>query len=359
MDIQKDKAWAAPDDDPAGGLAPVWRLMLFAFAGALAAGTMLVASALHVMSTTDDLSMQNERVRATAIATALSGFSSEEARAALPEMGRLAGLKDFSLTAAADAGQGRQSIPLLAAPLGGQFLSWTADRPGRQLFLTFAPLRVPVMLGLMGFVVICVIAMQRRVKRIETERVHARQQALHDHLTGMPNRLALESELARLAAAQQPFSMLALDLDRFKPINDLFGHHAGDLALVEVARRLAAQLEPGEFLARIGGDEFVAIVQRGGERATLTNFARDCIAAVGQPLHVVGENVSVDVSLGIVEAGLDYPASALLKHADRALYEAKRLEGGGFCFTGDAGNARPARSTRDAPEAPPTIAAAG
>ena len=358
MNTPIDEGWAAPDDDPAGGLAPVWRLMLLAFAGALAAAALIVVSALHVMSSTNDLAAENERARAAEIATVLAGLPEAEARAVLPELARVAGLRDLSMTSMADLERGRQSIPVLAGPLGGEFLSWTADRPGTQLFVTFAPLRVPAMLALMGAVLICVIAMQRRVKRIEKERLCARQQALRDHLTGMPNRLALESELARLAEARCPFSVLALDLDRFKPINDLFGHHAGDLALIEVAQRLAAQLKPGEFLARIGGDEFVAIVQRGGERSVLTQFARDCIAAVSQPLNLVGQNVTVDVSLGIVEEGLDHPASALLKHADRALYEAKRLDGGAFCFSGDGG-ARSPRLPADTPEDPPAFAAAG
>jgi diguanylate cyclase (GGDEF) domain len=332
--------------------------MLSAIGGALAAAALIVISALHVMSSTNDLAAANERVRAAEIAAILAQMPEAEARAALPGLARLAGLRNLAMTSMADLEPDRQSIPLLMGPLGGEFLSWTADRPGTHLFVTFAPLRVPAMLALMGAVLICVIAMQRRIKRIERERIHARQQAMRDHLTGMPNRLALETELARLAEARRPFSMLALDLDRFKPINDLFGHHAGDLALIEVAQRLAAQLEPGEFLARIGGDEFVAIVQRGGERSVLTQFARDCIAAVSQPLYAVGQNVTVDVSLGIVEEGLDHPASALLKRADRALYEAKRLAGGAFCFAGDGGG-RVFPGPVETPQDPPAFAAAG
>ena len=101
-----------------------------------------------------------------------------------------------------------------------------------------------------------------------------------------------------------------------------------------MAQRLAAQLLPGEFLARIGGDEFVAIVHR-NQRTDLVRLARDCIAAIGEPLTSVGCNVSVGVSMGMVQNGLGQPATALLKRADRALYEAKRFDGGAFCFAGE------------------------
>ena len=335
MDRQILNSWTLPDADPAKALAPIRRLVLGAFVGALLAGIVLISSTLHVMSTTDDLSMQQERIRAAAIADILAGLSEGEVEPRLAELGDIAGLDGLMLASAASTEPFVQSMPLLSGPLGGQFLTWQADRPGYHLFTSFAPLRVPLMLVLIGSVLGCLLVMQRRVRDVEAQRISAQRQAMRDHLTGLPNRLALDGELMRLAAERRRFSLLALDLDRFKPINDLFGHHAGDLALIEVARRLATQLLPGEFLARVGGDEFVAIVRRGSERSVLTDLARQCIAAVSQPLHVVGQNISVGVSLGIVVDGLDHPANALLKQADRALYEAKRLDGGGFCFAGE------------------------
>lgn len=335
MDRQILNSWTLPDADPVKALAPIRRLVLGAFAGALLAGIVLILSTVHVMSTTDELSMQEERIRAAAIADILVGLPGDDVALRIAELGDVAGLDGLMLTSAASTKPFVQSMPLLSGALGGQFLTWRADRPGYYLFTSFAPLRVPLMLVLIGSVLGCLLVMQRRVRDIEAQRIAAQRQARRDHLTGLPNRLALEGELTRLAAERQPFSLLALDLDRFKPINDLFGHHAGDLALIEVARRLATQLLPGEFLARIGGDEFVAIVQRGGQRQVLAELARDCIWAVNQPFQALGQNISVGVSLGIVEEGLDHPANALLKQADRALYEAKRLEGGGFCFTGE------------------------
>ncbi|MHA6299771.1 diguanylate cyclase domain-containing protein [Devosia sp. CAU 1758] len=357
MDRQIDSFWTLPDADPVKALAPIQRLVLLAFVGALLAGFLLVMSALHVMWTTDALSMADERARAAEIADILLDLPRDQAEDMVAALGEVAGLRGLTLSREGASEPFAQSIPLLAGSLGGQFLLWHADRPGLYLFNSFAPQRVPVMLVLIGSVLACLVFMQSRVRRIEDQRILAQRQAMRDHLTGLPNRLALEGELARLAEEKQHFSMLALDLDRFKPINDLFGHHAGDLTLIEVAQRLAMQLQPGEFLARIGGDEFVAIVQRGGERDVLSMLARSCIAAVSQPLQVVGQNVSVGISLGIVEHGLDHPANALLKHADRALYEAKRLDGGAFCFTGE-GTAS-AASQRAAVAGPSPLLAVG
>ncbi len=343
MDDKTSTIWTLPEDDPAEALAPIRRLVLIAFVIALVAGLLLVSSTLHVMWTTDELSQSQERSRAAAISDILASMPETHAREQLPALGKAAGLQGLVLAASASTADGEQSMPLLGGPLGGNFLTWTAARPGAELFRKFAPIRVPLMLVMISGVLACLIIMQRKVRQIETRRAVAQRQALRDHLTGLPNRLALDGEFMRLARARQHFSVLALDLDRFKPINDLFGHDAGDLALIEVAERLVAQLRMGEFLARVGGDEFVMIVERGSERSVLTDLARACISAVSQPLLSVGANVSVGISLGIVADGLNHPASALLKQADRALYEAKRLDGNAFCFVGDG----PTRAERD------------
>ena len=344
MDDKTSTIWTLPEDDPAEALAPIRRLVLIAFVIALIAGLLLVSSTLHVMWTTDELSQSQERARAAAISDILASMPEAHATEQFPALGRAAGLQNLTLSATASGVDGEQSMPLLGGPLGGNFLTWTADRPGVELFRKFAPMRVPLMLVMISGVLACLIIMQRKVRQIETRRAAAQRQALRDHLTGLPNRLALDGEFIRLAGARQHFSVLALDLDRFKPINDLFGHDAGDRALIEVAERLVAQLRLGEFLARVGGDEFVMIVERGSDRSVLTELARACISAVSQPLQSVGAGVSVGISLGIVADGLNHPASALLKQADRALYEAKRLDGSAFCFAGESA-ARPVQDS--------------
>ncbi len=329
-----NKFLTLPDTDPAKALAPIRRLVVGAFVGALLAGTMLIGSTLHVMETTDSISMAEERARAARIADMLVTLPEDQVEPAIERLGEVAGLRDLALSPNAVAGEDQQSLPLLSGPRSSHFLTWTAERPGLYLFNTYAPLRVPLMLVLIGSVLACLVAMLGHVRRIEHQRIAAQRRALRDHLTGLPNRLALEGELSRLADGEGSFSVLAFDLDRFKPVNDLFGHHAGDLALIEVAQRLAAQLLPDEFLARIGGDEFVAIVHR-NHRCDLVHLARDCIAAIGAPLDTASRKISVGVSLGIVHNGLGETPATLLRQADRALYEAKRQDGGAFCFAGE------------------------
>jgi diguanylate cyclase (GGDEF)-like protein len=334
VDAKINKFSTLPDSDPAKALAPIRRLVFGAFMGALLAGAVLIGSTLHVMQTTDSISMAKERARAAQVADTLVALPEDQVEPAIERLGEVAGLRNLALSPAAASGEYQQSIPLLSGPYGGHFLTWTAERPGLYLFNTYAPLRVPLMLMLIGGVLACLFAMLGHVRRIEHQRIAAQRQALRDHLTGLPNRLALEGELSRLADGEWDFSVLAFDLDRFKPVNDLFGHHAGDLALIEVAQRLAAQLLPGEVLARIGGDEFVAIVHR-NDRTDLIHLARDCIAAIGEPLDSVGRKISVGVSLGIVQNCLGQAPTTLLRQADRALYEAKRHDAGAFCFAGE------------------------
>ncbi|HEY6101244.1 MAG TPA: diguanylate cyclase [Anaeromyxobacter sp.] len=153
--------------------------------------------------------------------------------------------------------------------------------------------------------------------------------ARKDPLTGLPNRRALEEELARAAAralrAGTPLSAAVLDVDHFKQVNDRHGHAAGDAVLAAVAARAAAALRAGDLLARIGGEEF-AVLLPGAELARAAEAAERIRAAVAaEPLAAGGLALPVTVSLGC--AALlpgEGDGSALLARADAKLYEAKR-----------------------------------
>lgn len=335
--------------DDGRALAPIRFLVLGAFLSAILAVIVLFASVLHVMSTTDSISMEEERNRAVHVADILPHIPDDEMDQAVAELGLVAGLDTLRIVATPPDGIRMQSIPLLGGPRGGMFLAWHAASPGTQLLTAHAPTRVPLILLFIGGVLGCLLAMLRHVRLLEKQRLHAEEQAKSDHLTRLPNRVALDAELSRLAEANEPFSLFALDLDRFKPINDMFGHHMGDQALIEVSQRLMAGMREGEMLARVGGDEFVAVVRRGQRRDNLSALAEAWIANVGMPLQSVGRNVSVGVSIGIVENGLAQPPVTLLKQADRALYEAKRGDGGGYRFSGS--NRPPPSSPLDTPRA--------
>ena len=154
--------------------------------------------------------------------------------------------------------------------------------------------------------------------------------ARHDSLTGLPNRTWLSERigecLADAATKGEPLALLLMDLDRFKEINDVLGHHAGDELLKQIGPRLAPLLDAkhGE-IARLGGDEFAMIFRRIGNDSAALAVAADAAAALREPFHVEMLNLGIDASLG---AAL-YPAhgqdaSTLLRCADIAMYEAKR-----------------------------------
>lgn len=152
--------------------------------------------------------------------------------------------------------------------------------------------------------------------------------ALHDTLTGLPNRALLHDRaLQAIAMAKRnstQFAWLCLDLDRFKPINDRFGHAVGDAVLVEVSRRMQACLRESDTLARIGGDEFVLLLEA-IEHVDAARVVTDKIcASLNQPLFIDGHAHDISVSIGIAM----FPDHGdnelnLSKAADAALYAAK------------------------------------
>ena len=303
----------------------------------LLVGALLYSTALMVASGIDEAWLSMERQRAATIADMLAVLTPEEQDGALAGYAKLTGLKKLHVAGAAATDENHPYIPLLEGPLRGKFLIWEGKRPGQVLFERFAPSRMPMIGSMIVLVILLQIGLLMRAGRMEQARRQAQWQAMRDPLTGLPNRLALDTEMRQLSRGQRTYSVLALDLDRFKTINDNHGHAAGDLALRLIGERLGKALSENEMLARVGGDEFVILVLRGGNRAALAGLARNIIATVAQPIAEIAPQASVGVSLGIVENGNEHLPGAVLKMADRALYDAKRLNGDAFCFAGSPG----------------------
>jgi len=169
----------------------------------------------------------------------------------------------------------------------------------------------------------------RERQRFEKE---LRRQALHDALTGLPNRALLldrlETAIAAAARDAQPLTLLLIDLDRFKLVNDGLGHAVGDELLRTIGRRIGGCVRGGDTLARLGGDEFVlllpAAMQPGALAALTTRIAR----RIAEPIRLAGREVSVTCSVGysvFPQDGAD--ADTLLMRADAAMFRAK--ENGG------------------------------
>ena len=160
-------------------------------------------------------------------------------------------------------------------------------------------------------------------------------QASHDSLTGLPNRMLLRRRLERALAAietsQQHVTLMMLDLDGFKEVNDSFGHSAGDQVLVQVARRVVTSVRDVDVVARLGGDEFAVLLAHGPDDNAIA-IARRVLAALELPLNLRMTTVGVAASIGIATGGLADSADELLRNADLAMYAAKGAGGNGYAL---------------------------
>ena len=165
-------------------------------------------------------------------------------------------------------------------------------------------------------------------ERKKTEE-HIRYMAHHDALTGLPNRVMmlerLESLLALARRRRNQLAVLFLDLDAFKPINDQFGHHVGDLLLAEVARRIEGAVREADVVARHGGDEFLIVLADLAGADAAAAVAAKLLASVAAPFMLDGHHIRVALSIGVSLFPRDGTTSAeLIRHADTAMYLAKR-----------------------------------
>jgi diguanylate cyclase (GGDEF)-like protein len=154
-------------------------------------------------------------------------------------------------------------------------------------------------------------------------------QAMHDGLTGLPNRSMFAERLDAVLDRAVPAAVLLLDLDRFKEVNDALGHHHGDELLQEVASRLGSALRDGDLVARLGGDEFAVLLPGVATVDAAVARARALVTVLERPFAVADVSVSVGASVGVVVAprhGTD--ATTLLQRADVALYDAKAYQSG-------------------------------
>ena len=164
--------------------------------------------------------------------------------------------------------------------------------------------------------------------------------AMHDALTGLPNRrhfeMSMSSRIAELAGYGRRFGFLIADIDKFKVVNDRYGHATGDLALKTVARTLLSSSRPGDDIARFGGEEFAL---------TLTDVDAAGLRSIGERFRVMVErtrvravqrNLKVTISIGGTIGELGDTAEAIFERADAALYAAKNAGRNRVCLSGEA-----------------------
>jgi diguanylate cyclase (GGDEF)-like protein len=170
----------------------------------------------------------------------------------------------------------------------------------------------------------------------EENKARITRMARHDALTGLPNRTVLHERLEQavaMAGRGQVSAVLCLDLDRFKAVNDTYGHPKGDLLLQAVAGRLSACVRDVDTVSRLGGDEFVVLLAGVDPPGQAALVAKRIVREMNQPFDLDGTVAGVGVSIGIALAPLDATSGvALLKCADTALYRAKAEDKGGWRF---------------------------
>jgi diguanylate cyclase (GGDEF)-like protein len=243
-----------------------------------------------------------------------------------------------------------QSFPFnnAAGSAIGHFI-WKPDLPGRSILARLGPLFAIGSLAI-GFAVTFLI---RRLRGTCTELVasdaHSQHLAYHDTLTGLPNRAYFNAKLERSAAKLgegSGFALMFLDLDRFKEVNDTFGHATGDALIREVSAHLNLLLGPGDTLARMGGDEF-AIIKQTTCKEAVEELGAIIVATVSKPFDIEGSQAAVGISIGVAmapEAGTD--RSELARKADMALYQAKKNSNDRLqFFTNEMGQAIQSRRT--------------
>jgi diguanylate cyclase (GGDEF)-like protein len=176
----------------------------------------------------------------------------------------------------------------------------------------------------------------RRLKYVEAEqRRQLEHLALYDTLTGLPNRVLLRTKLEEACARDQHVTVLLLDLDGFKDVNDTLGHEAGDLLLSIAASRIRSAVELPATVARMGGDEFAVVLPEVMEHDQIVALCERLLDAFRAPFAVDGNDIFLGVSIG-VSSGLGATSKSspgpILSDADIALYAAKEDHRGGYCF---------------------------
>ncbi len=173
-----------------------------------------------------------------------------------------------------------------------------------------------------------ILAEARNIE-LEAAKDRIEHSAMHDYLTELPNRRYLDEVLDRMATqysgSEAGIAILHVDLDRFKQINDRLGHDAGDAMLVHTARTLRRTLSEDDFIARVGGDEFVVVSQLRAVEEPASSVATRMIDALREPMIYEGHRCRVGASIGIAsQRGDAIDVRQLLRNSDIALYEAKR-----------------------------------
>jgi diguanylate cyclase len=283
--------------------------------------SLLKIAAVPVPLTNGDPANTNNVVAIAVAYRAIHEFSLQT----LAAQHQIAGLRVSS----AKAKDSISSLPLLNG-LGSQvaWLAWDTDRPGDTMLARFISALVAT-LCLCALILIWFLAKMRGSALEMTRRAEMIERlAGHDELSGLPNRrtfdMRLDQELARIERTGGGLAVIYLDLDKFKSVNDTFGHKAGDELIREVSRRLSTLMRGADTIARFGGDEFAIIQTEVNLPSDAASLGQRILDVIHRPFVLNGGEASVGVSIGIALAPQNAKDRETLERlADAALYQAK------------------------------------
>ncbi|WP_312796202.1 EAL domain-containing protein [Tianweitania sp.] len=274
--------------------------------------------------------------------------------AALDDLSREQGLNGARFARSADPDPNEVAVQIDAGATGEPigFIVWSPDLPGSRVIGRLLP-------ALLGAALVIAVLFLLLLKRLRTSLIelklseaNARHLASHDVLTALPNRAyfsaQLEDCLAQKPVSDQRSAIALIDLDRFKAVNDRFGHAAGDELIRTAAERMRSVIGPADVLARIGGDEFALLICNSGrEETTLGDKCKALVSELSRPFHLRAGEVVAHIG-GSAGMTLLPPsggsASEILRQADVALYEAKNQgRGRSVLFQPDMEEGRDAR----------------
>lgn len=187
---------------------------------------------------------------------------------------------------------------------------------------------------LLGYLHVYLLRMVGLMHETEQQLIHL---ASHDVLTGLPNRRLMLEHLGRAVQRcvrhKKIMALLFMDLNGFKPVNDKYGHEAGDEVLKQVAQRLSGTIRASDMVARLGGDEFVVLAEDIADKDDVCDIVRKITAEIKRPFRLIeGSDVTISASIGVAIYPRDgEDTETLLRNADTAMYEAKRNQSNCNC----------------------------
>jgi len=214
------------------------------------------------------------------------------------------------------------------------YLVWYPELPGTRVFWKILPVNMTVLALLSLFILLLGRKLGRASRELTAAEAQAAYLALHDALTGLPNRALFQKTLDGLIAQNSPhkgrFALILLDVDNFKLTNDTLGHDAGDALLRSFAERLSETVRPKDLVARLGGDEFALLLDGVDTPEAIEAFTSRLLELLRRPYTYGATTIESQASIGASIGGVENTAEELLKRADLALYAAKNAGRGVF-----------------------------